>query len=75
MRILNRLYRLMALLIIAAVGQCCTTVRPYQRAYLNDENMQLGKRPVEKFDENVHAYREGSTGGGAGKASGGCGCN
>jgi hypothetical protein len=55
--------------------QSCVTVKPYQRVYLNDETMQLGKTGIEKFDENVHTYREGSSGGGSGKSSGGCGCN
>jgi Domain of unknown function (DUF4266) len=52
----------------------CTAVKPYQRAYLNDDAMQLGKRTIDTFDDNIHLYREGSAGGG-GKASGGCGCN
>jgi len=62
-----------ALLILSL--QSCTTVKPYQRMYLNDENMQPGKAQIDKFDENVHTYREGSSGGGSGKSSGGCGCN
>ncbi len=53
----------------------CATVKPYQRAYLNDAGMKAGKNDIEKFDENVQAYREGASGGGSGKASGGCGCN
>ena len=53
----------------------CQAVKPYQRAYLDDEAMQTGKRPVEKFPSNVHTYREGASGGGKGKSSGGCGCN
>lgn len=53
----------------------CKAVKPYQRAYLNDENMQTGKQPLEKFSSNVHTYREGASGGGRGKTSGGCGCN
>lgn len=53
----------------------CQTVKPYQRAYLNDENMKLGKTENEKFSESVHTYREGASGGGNGKASGGCSCN
>lgn len=53
----------------------CTTVKPYQRMYLNDQNMQLGKTGIDKFDEHVHNYREGSSGGGTGQGSGGCGCN
>lgn len=55
--------------------QSCVAVKPYQRMYLNDGSMQLGKTTMEKFDENVHTYREGSSGGGSGKSSGGCGCN
>lgn len=57
------------------VLQACVAVKPYQRAYLNDDNMQTGKRPIEKFEESAQTYREGSSGGGNGKASGGCGCN
>lgn len=53
----------------------CTTVKPYQRAYLNDNYMQAGKLDVERFDENAQSYREGASGGGTGKSSGGCGCN
>lgn len=53
----------------------CATVKPYQRAYLNDAEMQAGKLDIEKFDENMQTYREGASGGGTGKSSGGCGCN
>ena len=53
----------------------CATVKPYQRAYLNDSYMQAGKLDVERFDENAQSYREGASGGGTGKSSGGCGCN
>jgi hypothetical protein len=53
----------------------CRTVKPWQRNYLNDESMQLGKKPVEKFSTEAHTYREGASGGGKGKTSGGCGCN
>ncbi|GGB18334.1 DUF4266 domain-containing protein [Puia dinghuensis] len=53
----------------------CKTVKPYQHIYLNDANMQLGRADIDKFDESVHAYREAASGGGNGKASGGCGCN
>lgn len=66
---------MLAVLTFLVAMQACVAVKPYQRAYLNDDNMQAGKRPIEKFEENVHTYREGSSGGGNGKASGGCGCN
>lgn len=60
---------------VALTTLSCTTVKPYQRAYLNDAEMQAGKLDIEKFDENMQTYREGASGGGSGKSSGGCGCN
>jgi hypothetical protein len=53
----------------------CQTVKPYQRMYLNDDAMQMKKRPVENLSSRMHTYREGASGGGRGKSSGGCGCN
>lgn len=62
-------------IIVAATMTGCVAVKPYQRAYLNDEGMQLGKTSLDKSEDNAHSYREGSSGGGSGKGSGGCGCN
>ena len=53
----------------------CKTVKPYQRAFLNDDAMQADKSSGEKFTGAVHSYREAASGGGKGKTSGGCGCN
>ena len=64
-----------SMVVIILLLQACATVKPYQRQYLNDENMQLGKAGIEKTDESAQSYREGSSGGGSGKGSGGCGCN
>jgi hypothetical protein len=53
----------------------CESVKPYQRAYLNDYEMKPGQPGSRRFEEQVQAYREGSSGGGSSKSSGGCGCN
>lgn len=63
------------LLSVAGILPACTAVKPYQRAYLNDAGMRPGKADIEKFEISAHTYREGASGGGNGKASGGCGCN
>ena len=68
------------ILIIAAIAICfslpgCESVKPYQRAYLNDYEMKPGQPGSRRFEEQVQAYREGSSGGGSSKSSGGCGCN
>ncbi|HEV3222526.1 MAG TPA: DUF4266 domain-containing protein [Puia sp.] len=53
----------------------CRAVKPYQRAYLNDNAMQISKKNIDKLSSDMHSYKEGASGGGRGKSSGGCGCN
>jgi hypothetical protein len=70
-----KLFRCCVIMILVAAFPSCKTVKPYQRAYLNDEAMQTGKRTGSNFSGAVHNYREAAMGGGRGKSSGGCGCN
>lgn len=53
----------------------CTAVKPYQKMYLNDEEMELSARKIEYFCINYQSYREGASGANGGKVGGGCGCN
>lgn len=53
----------------------CTTVKEYQKNKLNDAEMIMGNRKIEKTELNFQTYREGSSGANAGKTGGGCGCN
>ena len=53
----------------------CESVKPYQRVYVNDYEMKAGQPGSRRFEEQVQAYREGASGGGSSKTSGGCGCN
>ena len=53
----------------------CTTVKEYQKNKLNDAEMLLSNRKVEKTELNFQSYREGSSGANGGKTGGGCGCN
>jgi uncharacterized protein DUF4266 len=53
----------------------CTTVRAYQKNKINDSEMELSSRKVEKEEMNFQTYNEGASGGVSGKAGGGCGCN
>lgn len=53
----------------------CTTVKPYQRAYLEDRDMQFKQNNPAAFEQSAHAYREAAAGGFSRKGSGGCGCN
>ena len=53
----------------------CVNVRPYQKNRLNDAEMELSARKVERMETNFQTYREGASGANGGKAGGGCGCN
>lgn len=53
----------------------CVSVAPYQKMYLNDEDMQIADGPETRSEANFHTYREGASGAKGGKAGGGCGCN
>lgn len=53
----------------------CTTVKEYQKNKLNDSEMTLGNRKIEKTELNFQSYREGASGANGGKTGGGCGCN
>jgi hypothetical protein len=58
-----------------ALTSSCTTVKEYQKNRLNDAEMALGNRKVEKTELSFQSYREGASGANAGKSGGGCGCN
>ena len=64
-------FAFLALLMLAS----CTPVKEYQKQYLNDAEMELSARKVQKFETNFHAYREAASGANGGKTGGGCGCN
>ena len=53
----------------------CVVVKPYQKAFLNDEDMDLGVREINSYESTFESYREGASGANGGKIGGGCGCN
>jgi hypothetical protein len=53
----------------------CSSVKEYQKSRINDSEMTLSNRKVEKTELNAQNYREGSAGANGGKTGGGCGCN
>ncbi|MDO6429534.1 DUF4266 domain-containing protein [Flavitalea sp. BT771] len=57
------------------VMSACTSVKEYQKSRINDSEMSLSSRKVEKNELNFQSYREGAAGANGGKTGGGCGCN
>lgn len=66
---------LFALAMLAIPVISCQTVKEYQKSKLNDAEMNLGNRKVEKTEMSFQVYREGASGANGGKSGGGCGCN
>jgi hypothetical protein len=64
---------LLALMVIALSS--CTAVREFEKVYINDPDMVLGTKNIDRFETNFHAYREAAVGANGGKTGGGCGCN
>lgn len=61
--------------ILALLATACQPVKEYQKSKLNDSEMSLSNRKVEKTELSFQGYREGASGANAGKSGGGCGCN
>lgn len=61
--------------LMALVMVSCQPVKEYQKAYLNDSEMELSARKASMFESNFHSYREAASGANGGKTGGGCGCN
>ncbi|MBO9201970.1 MULTISPECIES: DUF4266 domain-containing protein [Niastella] len=64
-----------ALVVVTLLATSCKTVKEYQKNKLNDSEMSLTNRKVEKTEMSFQSYREGASGANAGKSGGGCGCN
>jgi len=73
---LKQTFKLLApILVVAFMLPSCANVKSYQKSRLNDSEMILGNRKVEKNELNFQSYREGASGANGGKTGGGCGCN
>ena len=66
---------LYVLTITVVLNTSCTTVKEYQKNKLNDAEMTLSGRKIERTELNFQSYREGASGANGGKTGGGCGCN
>lgn len=68
--------KLLVIVLLSAVSfTACTTVKEYQKNKLNDSEMILSNRKIERTELSFQSYREGASGANGGKTGGGCGCN
>jgi hypothetical protein len=71
MRLGGRLFFVLIILLLVS----CQALKPYERVYVNDPEMQLAKSPCKNVEGYVESIREGATPTAGSKSSGGCGCN
>lgn len=67
--------KVMAAILLMASVTSCVQLKEYQKNRINDSEMALSNRKVEKNELNFQSYREAASGANAGKTGGGCGCN
>jgi hypothetical protein len=72
---IKQFIKVLACLLLAVTATSCVHLKEYQKSLLNDSEMALTNRKVEKNELNFQSYREGASGANAGKTGGGCGCN
>ena len=75
MKKVHNIFKLCFVVSIAFIIHSCTGPKAYQKMYLNDAEMELSPKKIEKFETNFQVYREGASGANGGKSGGGCGCN
>ncbi|MGO1750908.1 MAG: DUF4266 domain-containing protein [Psychroflexus sp.] len=63
------------LIVISIFFTSCATVKEYEKININDPDMVLSERKLDKYKSTLQSYREASAGANGGKTGGGCGCN
>ncbi|HVM88127.1 MAG TPA: DUF4266 domain-containing protein [Puia sp.] len=71
----KKMLRFCLMLLTGTSVVSCAQVKEYQKSRINDSEMVLANRKVEKTEMSAQSYREGASGANGGKTGGGCGCN
>ena len=71
----NQFLKIIGCLVLVNTLSSCVNLKEYQKNKINDSEMALSNRKVEKNELNFQSYREAASGANAGKTGGGCGCN
>ena len=67
--------KIVLLVLGSSLLSSCVAVKEYGKVNINDPDMVLATKNVDRFETNFHAYREAASGANGGKTGGGCGCN
>jgi len=72
---MNRFKFTLFLSFLCFILNSCVSLKPYERIYVNDPDMQMGTSSAAAFEKYTQTIREGSVTADGQKGSGGCGCN
>ncbi len=67
--------KLIILFVLIANLTSCVVVKEYEKVNINDPDMALSSRKIDRYETTAQAYREAAVGANGGKTGGGCGCN
>ncbi len=63
------------LIAMALFLSSCVAVKEYEKVNINDPDMALTQKKVDRYETISQVYREAASGANGGKSGGGCGCN
>ncbi|MDO1511607.1 DUF4266 domain-containing protein [Maribacter confluentis] len=66
---------LLVLVLVISALSSCTVLKEYEKININDPDMALQDKKVDRNVTIMHSYREAAAGANGGKTGGGCGCN
>jgi len=66
---------IITIVVLVTVLVSCSSVKEYDKQYINDPDMKLSARSSERYETTFQVYREAASGANGGKTGGGCGCN
>ncbi len=67
--------KLLGILVVTISLVSCTSVKEYQKVYVNDKDMKVSAKSIEQYENNMTTFREGAAGANGAKSGGGCACN
>jgi hypothetical protein len=67
--------KIILVLMLALLFQSCNSVKEYEKVAINDPDMKLSAKMLERYETTFQVYREAAAGANGGKSGGGCGCN
>jgi hypothetical protein len=67
--------KLLLIIAVMLMLSSCAIVQEFEKVFINDPDMALEQKKIDRFKSNIHSYREAASGGNGGKTGGGCGCN